>query len=283
MIRCGIDEAGYGPRLGPLVVGASFIRGGWPTSPCPVRVADSKKVYSPAKGLAELERTALSFAAQRRASGALSYRKLRESLAGCVPELPWYGDFSLPCAVDEISVAPVRKFLGGRSFGMIARVVEPVEINRVSNKADLLFRTVAGAIREILDRHPKEDAGFAIGKQGGRRFYAPLILESFGVLPAIEREEPGRSTYRFPERRREVVLDFLEDGEDRDFGIALSSILAKYLREGAMRLFNEYWQGRVKGLRPTAGYGTDGARFYREIESRLETAEVLPEHVFRTR
>ena len=36
---------------------------------------------------------------------------------------------------------------------------------------------------------------------------------------------------------------------------------AKYLRELAMRAFNEFWCARVPGLRPTAGYPVDARRF----------------------
>ena len=80
MIICGVDEAGYGPTLGPLVMTACALRvpdgpGGpdvweiladW-VARSPVRretrlvVADSKKMYSPATGLWRLEETVLAF------------------------------------------------------------------------------------------------------------------------------------------------------------------------------------------------------------------------------
>ena len=40
---------------------------------------------------------------------------------------------------------------------------------------------------------------------------------------------------------------------------------AKYLRETAMRPFNEFWCARVPGLKPTAGYPVDAKRFKKQI------------------
>ena len=40
---------------------------------------------------------------------------------------------------------------------------------------------------------------------------------------------------------------------------------AKYLRELAMRVENNFWCRRVAGLRPTAGYPVDARRFKAEI------------------
>ena len=39
--------------------------------------------------------------------------------------------------------------------------------------------------------------------------------------------------------------------------VALASIVSKTVRELWMDVFNEYWRGRIPGLRPTAGYPSD--------------------------
>jgi hypothetical protein len=43
-------------------------------------------------------------------------------------------------------------------------------------------------------------------------------------------------------------------------------MLSKYLRELAMRPFNEFWCGRVADLAPTAGYPRDAHRFRAAIQ-----------------
>src|SRR5262245_7789876 len=78
-LMLGMDEAGYGPKLGPLVVTVTVwevpgpprefdlwgamtdVASQTPTKePLKLHIADSKQVYSPGKGLAALERAVLS-------------------------------------------------------------------------------------------------------------------------------------------------------------------------------------------------------------------------------
>ena len=55
-------------------------------------------------------------------------------------------------------------------------------------------------------------------------------------------------------------------------------MVSKYLRELAMRAFNDFWCGRVANLQPTAGYPVDAARFRSEI--RTAQAELgIADHV----
>ncbi len=42
-------------------------------------------------------------------------------------------------------------------------------------------------------------------------------------------------------------------------------MVSKYLREVLMREFNQFWQSHIPGLKPTAGYPGDAARFFNAI------------------
>ena len=139
-VVAGIDEAGYGPRLGPLVVsGVAFevpdeaegqclwerlagIVGRSPRDRALIAVDDSKRLFSQAGGVRHIERAALAFAAaahspeasaaespsagwHRRPACDLTFRSLLASLAEMTEDLdayPWYrgADFSLPLAAD---------------------------------------------------------------------------------------------------------------------------------------------------------------------------------------
>ena len=57
---------------------------------------------------------------------------------------------------------------------------------------------------------------------------------------------------------------------------ALASMTSKYLRELAMRAFNEFWCGRVHDLAPTAGYPRDARRFFAPRFSRTQSAWESP-------
>ncbi len=298
----GIDEVGYGPKLGPLVVCAYAFRVPdasvdlWKALRLKeIVVADSKEVYSPAKGIGPLEATALPFLAVLPASDISSLRTLAKRVAlGGESSLdgPWYGDVLLPleadrAAIDDdaVTIWNACRRAGVVPFGCWAAWAEPAAFNKAvlsGNKSDFLFDRACALVKAALSASPGETATFFIGKQGGRRFYLPGLVREFGSVWVLE-EQRGTSRYQFIEKGRDVRISFLVDGEARHFGIALASMLGKYLRECAMRRFNEWWAERKPGLRPTAGYGTDGTRFYRDVEPELAKLNLRREQVLRSR
>lgn len=308
----GIDEVGYGPKLGPLVVSAFAFKVADPAidlwkalAPAvtdrPSRdrlpVLDSKELYSPSAGIGALEPTALSFLSLLPGRPGGTFRRLLESVAlePPSPTDPWYvgADFELPLAtersiLDDRAGRLWEASLAAKALAHGARVawVEPAEFNRACatgrNKSDLLFVQACRLVRGLLEGAPGEEAWVRLGKQGGRRLYLAGLVREFGTV-WVHGETPSTSRYEFRHGGRRVILEFLMDGERRDFCIALASIVGKYLREGAMRLFNAYWARQREGLRATAGYGLDARRFYREIEPHLGRLSIEPDAVLRRR
>ena len=308
----GIDEVGYGPKLGPLVVSAFGFRVPDPSldlwkalapavssrsARTKLPVLDSKELYSTAAGIKVLEPTALAFLALLPDHPGGTFRGLLERVALEPPSGadPWYrdADFDLPLAADrpELEAQAARLWKACVAAGVMAHGakvawVEPAEFNRACtserNKSDLLFAQACRLVRSFLDGAPGEEAVIRIGKQGGRRLYLAGLVREFGTV-WVQGETADTSRYEFRRGGKRVILEFLMNGEERDFAIALASIFGKYLRDGAMRLFNSYWARQRDGIRSTAGYGLDARRFYREIEPHLDRLSIAPDAVLRRR
>jgi hypothetical protein len=58
---------------------------------------------------------------------------------------------------------------------------------------------------------------------------------------------------------------------------------SKYLREVLMREFNHFWQEQVPGLKATAGYPGDAARFFDEIRPAAQRLGIAEAAVWRSR
>jgi len=278
----GIDEVGYGPSLGPMIVAAVAFEVPTPETDLwrtignaggPVR--DSKKLFTQARGIASIEPTALAYVG--RLCTPASHAELWERLSPDPRTAPWYGDLAIPCAGPRPE--PVALPEGVRIAGAWARILEASEFNRHvgTNKAELLFECAADLIHRALEALPGR-VDFHVGRQGGRKFYLRHLIRHFGAV-FVREERRDTSTYEISRGR----IRFLTDGEDRHFLIALASIIGKYVRELSMRLFNQFWSARIQGLRATAGYGTDAQRFWRQIESHLASARLTADEVLRRR
>lgn len=305
----GTDEAGYGPNLGPLVVTATL----WRVEKCDgsplydrlrhivtaepegrhdarVWLADSKKVHGASDGLRRLELGAL---AALRACGIVAH-ELRRLLALVDGEArdersePWHAvDVPLPTACElqllEDHAAQLHRGLNEAGVALVAvrcRCLFPAEFNdgceRYGNKATLLTATTLRLVRDLLDRVDAGEVEVACDKHGGRNSYAAAIQEHItGRLVQTIRESREESAYRFREAKRQVRIGFHVGGESH-LPTALASMISKFVREAAMRGWNEYWGKLVPDLRPTAGYAVDSRRFRKEIEA-VAAAQKLDE------
>jgi ribonuclease HII len=315
--RIGIDEAGYGPNFGPLVMSAVACRVPpelaeacmWKTLRRAVKrvggrrvahllVDDSKKVYQAGKGLADLERTVLAALLCLSHPDATCLADLIARLCADGQSIvePWYhGQTLLPqaAASDHIQsgAKKLRDALDGAavSWGPIYSVVINTPqfndiVDRFGSKGAVLAVGLLRLLRSCLAHEPATDAFVVVDKHGGRNFYGPMLQElspDCWVIPLEERME--RSVYEIRWQNRTVRLLFRPEADGTSFEVALASIVSKYLRELCMEEFNEYWRRHVPEVKRTAGYPGDSSRFLADIRPALERMQVPLDQVWRKR
>jgi len=299
----GIDEAGYGPNLGPLVMTAVRAVSNSECRPDlwsagngrvgrsgsdgdRLAVDDSKRLYRQGSGFDRLE--AAAFAALE-AAGLDAPQTLGGLLHRLgVPESDWElerwlgpdGDPPVPRDASRTCVEAARS-LGAfdqddwRLTGLRGVVVGPERFNRelaeTESKAAVQFNALVRLLRWVWsDLEPHQAAFIRIDKHGGRHFYMAPLTRAFPDA-WIDRGPEGLALSRYVIRGgdRRVELEFRPKADAEDGLVALASIISKVVREHWMAVFNRYWTDRVPGLKPSAGYPVDAARFWRELESHL--------------
>ena len=306
-VLAGIDEAGYGPLLGPLVVtGVAFELADDAIQDClwdrlrtsvtrrsskrdrRLPIFDSKRLYQRKDGLATLERTALVMAA----AAGVTAGTFRELLAAIAPQTldhlssyPWYSGFDvqLPTANDPTAVTMQANAVsndlrrcGLRFIGLFAEPLLEGHFNRLvhntRNKAVVSMGLVLRIAQRIASATPGQQLRVCIDRQGGRMRYGPALTTAFECRHLhILAESDARSAYRLDRRNGPHQIEFITSGEEHHLPIALASILSKYLRELFMIALNRYWRDRIEGLKPTAGYYQDARRFLADIEPAIRS------------
>mgnify|MGYP001258145269 CR=1 FL=1 len=279
----GIDEAGYGPRLGPLVVGYSVFEGpGNPEARFAAvdehhRPRDSKLLLQGKHGFRRLETLALAahfYVTGRRPS---TIRDLFPDEVGARDAHPWYRDrnLSLPHVapwgeVERVSEA-IRNAASGEASNLISagvRIIPEGELNRRIEQGQNKAEVHLGLIGQVLLGFLSE-AGchrVDVDRLGGRKHYGSWLQHLQPEAPVwVVEETQRRSAYRVLSAKSNREFQFLVGGESRSTPIALASCMAKYMRELLMILFNTWWLQRAP-IRATAGYPEDAARFLRELD-----------------
>lgn len=304
----GIDEAGYGPFVGPLVLGVSLFRVHdaeadlWPVleRSCarkPPRgdrrmwLDDSKRVKSGPRGRERMERTVAAF----RELDAPGRFKLDDWLADppsgdprALRAAPWFAETPGPLCTEigneraRLDATAVHRDLDGagcelQAFG--ARAVPAAELNAMvreyGNKGSANFAVAMELVRLVLARTGDAPLRIELDRHGGRLRYAEILKHALGVEQVqTHGESSGGSAYTLCFPTREVELRFSEAADSRYLPVALASLAAKQTRERMTDLLCDWFAARLPGLKQTRGYGKDGKRWLAEVEPHLGELEV---------
>lgn len=325
------DEAGYGPKLGPLVIVATVwrltdhgsdslgdvtdIRRGFAPLSRPVRcgrlrwkIEDSKTAYraSHPEGRRRLHAAvscSLRWCGRDPATidellSQVAERDLRD-----LKSEPWFDRLDEPPWLSESEAAPVIAAWSGESMmvtqkDVLARVITPRRFNawcrEGQNKSDLLTESTLELVRRAVERHVgnREPVQVFCDRHGGRRYYGAAIARHFPSGPVdVIGEDAIESRYRFSlggaggQSETAGEIRFTVRG-DRFEPVAMSSLVAKYLRECCMDSLNRYFARRHAGdvpLKPTAGYPVDADRFIAEVREVCRRGSIAEEDWIRSR
>ncbi len=310
----GIDEAGYGPFVGPLAMGFSLWRVPkadrdlWSdlttsTARKPARgdlrrlwLDDSKRVHQGPHGRARLERTVAAFRA------LLDQPNTLASWVGAPPApaarglhaVPWFRTLDGPLcpSVDperaSLDATGLERDLAGSGVSVVAfgaRAVPAAEWNllldRTGGKGAANFAVAVEVLQHLLDLTGDAPLRVELDRHGGRQRYARVLREALAPERIeVHGEQAAASLYTLHFAHRSVQLRFGESADDRHLPVALASLAAKQTRERMMDLFNAWWREREPGIAPTKGYGVDGKRFLADALPLLPRLE-LDERILR--
>lgn len=301
MLVLGLDEAGYGPLLGPLVVGASAFRVEGPGpglrerleglvcragrgvrgEALPVPIDDSKEVKRRhgTPGLARGVRAAVAAAGKRPPAHLAD---LLERFGDRPPSAfvadPWF----VEPEAERVPPAPFPRDLAARfllrgvePLGVWVSPVRPAELNEAfaatGNKGRVLFLTTLTLVVRLLDEFPGEDVEVTLDREGGRLDYGAWLAGVFPFQEVVAQPAlPGCARYRMRHEGREVRFAFVTRGDAQHLEVGLASMAAKLTRELFQARLNAWFSARQPGLKPTAGYVEDGRRWLAEARPVLE-------------
>ncbi|NOX54994.1 MAG: hypothetical protein GXP27_11275 [Planctomycetes bacterium] len=309
----GMDEAGYGPNLGPLVVTVTVwqvpgepdgidlwtqfnkvVTRQLPVAAPMLHIDDSKRVYQPARGLASLEKSVLC---TLRLLGyrPRSFRELWHMLCTApYPDdrLPWYqcADVPLPAVADSkaIDIAAARWSDCCRDNGIQLKtvccdVVVPERFNQLvrmfDSKSHALSHISLQLLRRVWQPDTTEPTLIIADKHGGRNRYEGLLQSAMDGR-MVRRLEEHRVVSRYRIGASEIRFQMKAENH---LPVAVASLVSKYLRELVMDGFNRFWQQRRPTLKPTKGYPVDAKRFKREIADIQAALGIDDERLWRQR
>ncbi len=311
-----MDEAGYGPNLGPLVIASTL----WETPADPrtcdfeallkdvvdtqstckqtkLHIADSKQVNTGKNGFLSLETSALALLNLTGVETS-SIRRILEQVCKSakmseenLDDIPWFEhDLSLPVAVDLSVVEAMSKRLRQCMeknhvccHQIQVQLVPTIQFNQLldqfGSKGVALSTLAFELLGDIWNPGFLQDTLFVGDKHGGRNRYDEFLAQVVGDA-MIFRLEEGRAVSRY--RVNSTELRFQAKGESH-LPVAAASIIAKYLREVTMIQFNKFWNEHCPDVKPTKGYPVDAKRFHQAIQEVQHQLKIKDEVLWRKR
>ncbi|MHC4081932.1 MAG: hypothetical protein ACYS15_02080 [Planctomycetota bacterium] len=307
LVYAGIDEAGYGPMLGPLCVGSTtFVLEQYDPAEGPpnlwkllagavcrrssdkkrrVAVDDSKKLKGAADGrshpLRHLERGVLSFCPGADPLPPTDDRLL--ALVGAeVPSRPWFAsttDLPLGFTTDQLGIARARvqralSRAAIRCEAVSCEAIDAADLNHqlaeTGSKATVNFKAAMRLLDATWHRWPRAHPRVVVDRHGARTSYGGLLARCLGAAVEVVAETPTLSRYVLRRGDSVLTVSFALGGDGRFLPAALASMTAKYVRELLMLRLNRFFRDRLPQLKPTAGYHGDGRRYVTEIKPVME-------------
>jgi ribonuclease HII len=317
-VLAGIDEAGYGPLLGPLVVSASafsipdsLLKADlWQLlkkSIAPQRkhlagrllITDSKKAYTRKSGVRHIQKTTLAVLKVLNAEVNDINSLFSFLCPDCLERLrdyPWYSNGQPePFGIDHTDIKIAAEVFasdmlqnGIRLLSVQTHCLDVGHYNRlveaVKNKASVLFSTTTALIKYIWDNCRDKNIQIIVDRQGGRSHYRNNLQRMFpGLELSIISESQNTSSYELKNDSRRMRIHFVTKADQKYMPVCLSSMVSKYVRELLIERINLYFLSHCAELKPTAGYFKDGQRFLADIKTYIPHVKYNANQLIRCR